>query len=326
MTKTPRTPAKQVPDAYEEASAKYKVSGNLLRGLDAIIGVGLVIAMSFSLAHDWNSMSDLGKVLGLLNTVVQALVVLLDIIDAGVAVGLWAVTGTMSVALPLLGAVLTVIGVVIMPVQLFINLFAKNQELPDPIGEFIRDRAHGLISGFDNAPTPQLRYSTPKLELAAGQVASIKITGTNESSTDGTVSHTDITIYSGDDEVSIFRSNANDQKGNIKLASDVDPPRVEDGHIYVTPKENAVARLLELSRLGNTSKYFEYNLKTAGLTKTKSQALGNLVLKLGAKFESVWTGMINKKGEASETSVSWMDVVEYGLKKKCQAECMLRRV
>lgn len=80
--------AENVPPGYEEAASKFKVSGNLLRILNAILGIGLVVAMSFSLANDWNSLSDTGKVLGVLNVVVQGLTVLLDIIDVGA--GRWA--------------------------------------------------------------------------------------------------------------------------------------------------------------------------------------------------------------------------------------------
>ncbi|PGH13744.1 hypothetical protein AJ79_03443 [Helicocarpus griseus UAMH5409] len=44
--------AKDVPPGYEDAARKFNISGNLLRILNIILGIGLVVAMSFSLVND----------------------------------------------------------------------------------------------------------------------------------------------------------------------------------------------------------------------------------------------------------------------------------
>lgn len=36
--------------------------------------------------------------------------------------------------------------------------------------------------------------------------------------------------------------------------------------------------------------------------------------------------MINEKGDTRKTSVSWVDIVDYGPKEKCHPEFMLRRL
>jgi hypothetical protein len=196
--------AEDVPPGYEDAAKKFNISGNLLRILNIALGIGLVVAMSFSLANDWGSMSDTGKVLGVLNIVVQSLTVLLDIADLAAEAGIFAVTETMSVALPILGAVLAVIGIVLMLVQLFINFFVARQPPPDPIQDFIDDVGHALIKTFDTAPEPQLTYSISSTSVSASEVTTLTIEGLNETQNDVTLSRTTITLYSGDDDVCLF--------------------------------------------------------------------------------------------------------------------------
>ncbi|KAF2962631.1 hypothetical protein GQX73_g10942 [Xylaria multiplex] len=228
-----------VPPGYEDAAKKFNIAGNVLKALNIILGIGLVVAMSFSLANDWNSMTDTGKVLGVLNIVVQGLTVLLDIIDLGEAVGLFAVTGTMSAALPILGAVLAVIGIVLMIVQFFISIFVGRQEPPDPIQDFINDVGHDLISTFDKAPEPQLSYSLSKLQVQGGVVTSLQIEGVNNSSTEVTLSHATITLYSGDDAVCLF-ANGDD---TIELVAETDQNHDKPGHTYVTPSDLSAGQL-----------------------------------------------------------------------------------
>ncbi|KAB8291299.1 hypothetical protein EYC80_009985 [Monilinia laxa] len=317
--------ASDIPPGYEDVAKKFNISGAMLRMLNAILGIGLVIAMSFSLATDWNSLSDTGKVLGVLNIIVQGLTVLLDVIDVGVEMGLWAVTGTLSVALPILGAVLAVIGVILMVVQLFINLFVKTQEPPDPISDFIDDVAHSLISTFDDSPKSQLNYSVSTSDAHAGEVSTITITGKNESSSDVTISYTAITLYSGDDDVCLFRNGADDTD-SIVLALDNDPNKNANGHTFVTPSSITTAQLPTPSRLGNTSAYYEYDLRAAGPPKETSKSLSYLILKAGESFQSIWTAKINNKGDTKERSTSWIEVIEAGLKDTCQSQFVLQRV
>ncbi|KAI9644845.1 hypothetical protein NHQ30_006872 [Ciborinia camelliae] len=314
-----------IPPGYEDLASKFNISGNVLRMLNAILGVGLVVAMSFSLATNWSSMSDTEKVLGVLNIIVQGLTVFLDIIDVGASAGLWAVTGALSAALPILGAVLAVIGIVLMIVQLFINLFVKKQSPPDPIADFIKDKAHSLISTFDIAPQPQLTYTISASQATAGEVKAITITGENKSSSDVTISHTTITLYSGDDGVCLFRNGA-DNTDKIVWVADTDPDKDKNGHTYVTPRSTAGSQLPNPSKLGTESNYYEYDLQAAGPPAETSSSLTNLVLKAGEAFQSIWTGKINNKGDDKEKSTSWIEVIEVGLKDTCQIEFVFLRV
>ncbi|KAI1435344.1 hypothetical protein GGR50DRAFT_687065 [Xylaria sp. CBS 124048] len=315
-------PAADVPPGYEEAAKKFNLSGNILKVLNVILGIGLVMAMSFSLAHDWSSMNDTGKALGVLNIVVQGLTVLLDIIDLGEAVGLYAVTGTMSVALPILGAVLAVIGIVLMVVQFFISLFVARQEPPDPIQDFVDDVGHALIKNFDEAPDPQLQYSISQTQVQGGDTPVFQIEGVNNSSEDVTLSHVTITLYSGDDDVCLFAETTD----VIQLVKESDQNHDSVGYTYVTPSSVAAAQLPYPAKLGNTSNYYEYDLQVAGPPMEAATGLQALVLKQSDKFQSVWTAVINMPGDDAEKSTSWVEVVEVGLNDKTQQQFMLKRV
>lgn len=313
-----------VPPGYEDVAKKFNISGNMLRVLNAILGVGLVVAMSFALATDWGSLSEPGKWIGVLNIIVQGLTVLLDVVDVGAEIGLWAVTGTFSVALPILGAVLAVVGVILMVVQLFINLFVKAQPPPDPIANFIEDVGHELIDSFASSPESSLKYSISASDVTAGQVTTITITGKNESSGEVTITNAAITLYSGDDDVCLFRNGA-DNTEKIILVPDTDADKNENGHTFVTPSKITSAQLPIPARLGNESIYYEYVLRAAGLPKESSTSLNNLILKAGESFQSIWTARINNRGDDKEKSTSWIEIVENGLTDACQSQFVLQR-
>ncbi|KAL4786841.1 hypothetical protein BJX76DRAFT_354842 [Aspergillus varians] len=291
------------PPGSEDAAKALNLSGNLLRVLNAILGVGLVVSMSFALAKNWNSLSDPGKVLGVLNVIVQGLTVMLDVVDVASDIGLFAVTAEMTAALSIFGGVLAVVGIVLMLVQVFINLFAPA-----------------------NPPADRLKISsTPWHTISSGEVATITITGQNKSSDDVTISNTKITLYSGDDDVCLFRNGANGT-ATIQLVTDNDPKKSNDGYTYDTPNTTTAAQLPTPASLGGDTTYYEYGLEVAGLPQDTSSKLQQLVLKAGEAFNSVWTGEINDKGKSDDTSISWIDVVENGLYDRCHAQFSLLRV
>lgn len=134
-----------------------------------------------------------------------------------------------------------------------------------------------------------------------------------------------ITLYSGDDDVCLFRNGADDTD-DIQLVSDTDSNKTSNGHTYVTPSSTTSAHLPTPSRLGNTSAYYEYNLEAAGPPKDTSTSLKQLVLKSGEYFQSIWTAKINSKGDNAESSTSWIEIVESGLKDRCAVQYALQRV
>ncbi|KXG51286.1 uncharacterized protein PGRI_095470 [Penicillium griseofulvum] len=310
------SPAKEVPPGHEEVAEKLNVEGKMLRILNTILGIGLVVSMSFSLAHEWNSLTDTGKVLGVLNVVVQGLIVVLNIVTTTADIGLFAITGAMSVAFPVLGAVLAVIGMILMIVQLFVNFYSTRQEPPDPNADFIREKAHNLIATFDLSPEPQLTYSFSETNVHAGENTATTITGVNNTPNKVTLSHTRITLFTGSDEVCLFGTT----KPYIQRVEDQDPNKDQNGYTYVTTHELSGAQLPEPAKLGNTSNYYQYDLKVAGPPHEFTTSLKNLILEKGQKFQSVWTVRINNKGKDSDSSTSWIELAEVGLKDKCQQQ------
>ncbi|RAL08762.1 uncharacterized protein BO97DRAFT_428075 [Aspergillus homomorphus CBS 101889] len=79
-------------------------------------------------------------------------------------------TGLYATALPVLGAVLTIIGVVLMVVNFFLSLFSALP--PDPVETFLNSQGKPLLDSLDEAPTPRLEYTL----LSAGSVPGKQVT------------------------------------------------------------------------------------------------------------------------------------------------------
>ncbi|KAJ5699522.1 hypothetical protein N7536_002535 [Penicillium majusculum] len=61
-----------------------------------------------------------------------------------------------------------------------------------------------------------------------------------------------------------------------------------------------------------------YNLQTAGPPKETSTTLTSLIFENAEKIKSVWTVVVNKKGDDKKKQTSWIEVMEAELKDKSQ--------
>lgn len=296
-------PAKNVPPGGEVTTKQFSISGKILKGLNIALGIGVTIAMTFTLAREWNSLTTPGKIIQTLVVIVQALTVILDVIDLGAAAGLWAVTGTMAVALPIVGAVLAVVGVVLMIIGFFVNMYKSNPP-PDPVADYIK-KNQPLIAKFNTAPDPKLQYSVSTTRVTPGVVTSITIEAVNNSSKDVEIKNSRITLLSGDDDTCLFA-----EANKFHLVGDDSSSKNDEDYTYVTPDELVDANLPTPSQLGTTSIYYQYDLRLAGPKKKGESSLQSLVLKPAARVRSVWTGIINKKGSDKDHTSSTIDIVE----------------
>jgi hypothetical protein len=297
-------PVEDLPPGGGKAAKKFSLSGAILQGLNVALGIGVAVAMTFTLAREWDQLTTAGKIINTLAVITQVLTVLLDIVELGAAVGAWVVTGTLSMALPIIGAVLAVIGVVLMILGFFVNLY-KTDPPPDPVEEYIDDIGKPLIGQFNDAPEPQLTYTISHENVTPGQLTSIEIVAENKTSEDVSLTNTRISLLSGNDDTCLF---AADDK--IALVEDTDPNKDTENHTYVTPSKVTDANLPRPSKLGTTSVYYQYDLRLAGPEKDGENALQALVLKPAEKIRSVWKARINRKGEDDDHTSSRVDIVE----------------
>ncbi|KZF22467.1 hypothetical protein L228DRAFT_268931 [Xylona heveae TC161] len=299
-------PAADVPPGGEEQADKFSISGKALRVLNVILGIGLVIAMTFSLARDWDNLSTPGKIINTLTVVTQALTVLIDVFETGVELGFWVTTEVLSAALSVVGAVLAVVGVVLMFISLLMNLFMGDPP-EDPIEKYIENTGKPLIDSFDSAPDPKLTYTLSPQQILSKHLTSIRVTATNNSADQVSFPFLTITLLGGGDLACLFK---HDIDAVIELVSDTDGSKDHEGHTYVTPASTVGATLPTPSKIGTKSIYYQYDLRVAGPKNEGENSLSALVLDPGQSFSSVWTGYINDRGNDNDSSWSYIDIVE----------------
>lgn len=264
------------------------------------------------MVQDWDKLTTGGKIINTIALLSQTLTVVLDIVEVGSSIGLYTVTGVFATALPILGAVLAVLGIVMMLINLFVNLFGGSPP-PDPVQEFIDHVAKGLVGGFEKAPPPKLDYTIPSVTYESGKVTGITIKGENTTGDEISIPNARIIVTSGSDDVCLFSTN------EFELVEDTDSDKDSDGHLYVTPNSKAEGTLSS-SVLGDETEYHEYDLVVGGNKKDTENSLHKLILQAKESFTAVWTGKINKSGR------SLVEIIEKSDLDKCHVQYTVLRI
>lgn len=311
-------PVGDIPPGSSNAAKQFSLSESLLGGLNIVLGIGVAAAMTFTLVREWDSLTDTGKIIDTLSIVIEVLSVLVSIVEFGAGTGVWVLSSTMSVALPIIGAVLAIVGLVLTVITFFVQT-QKSDPPTEPIDEHIKTISRPLIASFDEAPVPQLTYSISHSEVTAGTLATIRINARNDTKKDVTLTNTRITVLTGDDDVCLFSAS-----DNIALVSDMDPGRENENHTYVTPHGVVDANLPKPSKIGTTSIYYQMDLRIAGpKEKSGENALQKLVLKPSEVIQSIWTARINRR---RDDSTSHIDIVELANNDKSYCQFTLKRI
>ncbi|KAH9872936.1 hypothetical protein J1614_005331 [Plenodomus biglobosus] len=300
----------------KKVATEFRIKGNMIKILSVVLGLGVAIAMTFDLIHNWDNMTLMDKILGVLAVVVEFLSVALEILSVGIQIGLWTVGATLSAAIPVIGVVLAVIGVVIMLIGLLFGVFNKPDPPPDPVETYIEGTGRSLISGFSDAPDSQLSYSVSPTSGSPGKVTSFIIDGVNNSSSDVTITSITISMLSGDSDACLF----SDVEDKIVLVSDNDPDKTSNRHVYVTPSSNVGGSLPFRTRLESDIRtYYQYDLQVGGTKKESEGLLQALVLKPAERFKAVWTSTV-RSGKTCQ-----LDVVERVKTDMFHAELLITR-
>ncbi|KAK1579235.1 uncharacterized protein LY79DRAFT_347595 [Colletotrichum navitas] len=120
--------------------------------------------MTISLRDDWSQLTTAGKALTIISISVTAASIFASelVAEAIIWAGFVAAESTMVVTLPIVGAVLVEIGVVIM---IFMSIFEMREESPEPaltpIESLIEGVGRSLIATWDEHPGPFLVYTIP---------------------------------------------------------------------------------------------------------------------------------------------------------------------
>ncbi|PWY96530.1 hypothetical protein BO94DRAFT_570823 [Aspergillus sclerotioniger CBS 115572] len=297
-------PPDELPDglspAEEESASEFRIQGNVLKILSAALGLGIAVAMTFNLVHDWDNLSTFDKVMGVLSVVVQFLTVALDIADVGISTGLWAVSATLAAAIPVAGWVLIILGVLLTVISFLVHLFGGGAP-PDPVEKYIDNTGKPLLAGFTEAADPLLNYSLTPSRLTPGRTTQLTVIGTNNTDKAVSLAGVSVSLYTGDDDSCVF----SDTK-NFVLVDEDDPNSSQPDHVYVSPQDVAAGSLPFRTTLQADSRtYYRYELQVGGSRQETRSMLQQLVLKPAARFSAVWTGTVSTQG--SDVKV---DVVE----------------
>ena len=286
--------------AEEQSASEFRIQGNVLKILSAALGLGIAVAMTFNLVHDWDNLSTFDKVMGVLSVVVQFLTVALDIADVGISTGLWAVSATLAAAIPVAGWVLIILGVLLTVISFLVHLFGGGAP-PDPVEKYIENTGKPLLAGFTEAADPLLQYSLTPSRLTPGRTTQLTVIGTNSTDKEISLAGVSVALYSGDDDSCVF----SDTKDFVLIDED-DPSSSQPDHVYISPQSVAAGSLPFRTTLQADSRtYYQYDLQVGGSRQEKRSMLQQLVLKPAARFSAVWTGTVSTQG--SDVKV---DVVE----------------
>ena len=288
-------PPEDMPPAGREPWKKFTTGEKLLKCANIAVGIAFTIAMSLDLKDNWDNITDAGKALNVLQIVIQGLTVLVDaavlVGDAMVSAASIAADCTMMVALPVIGAVLAAIGIVVMVVLMFLDTYKPKEPPLSPAETFFKDVGQPLVNGFADPPAISLTYTAPAAVTSGTPQSRITITATNNTNQDVTLTRSTLTLEVGADDAALF----SDPTAPWAVVDSFDPSNASTlstaGTVGAGPATIVTGKLTPQARGEGLS---EYDLALLGPQTAGTS--GPLVVKKGESLQVVWLGTVNKAG------------------------------
>ena len=121
--KVETTPKSSVGLNGKATAESFSVSGEVIKGIGAAVGIGMTVSMALDLKNHWGDLNTVGKALDTIQVITTGLTVLCDLgeilAESAVEFSLFAVSEAVLTAIPFVGAVLAVVGIVVMIVMEF---------------------------------------------------------------------------------------------------------------------------------------------------------------------------------------------------------------
>ncbi|KPM39826.1 hypothetical protein AK830_g6732 [Neonectria ditissima] len=297
----PEEPPEEMPPSGRTPWKKFSTGERFLKCVNIGIGIAFTISMSLDLKDNWDKYTDVGKALNVLQVAIQGLTVLVDaailVGDALISAGLVAAECTMMVALPVIGAVLAVIGIVVMLVLSFLNVSKPTVPEDTPVEKFLKNTAHPLIDGLTPPPNVALTYSVPPNVTANAGSAQVPITATNNTSADVTLTRSTLTLEVGADDAALFSGPTTPWT----MAGTYDPGNPStlsvDGTVGVAGGSATTVATGKITQQARGSGLSAYDLAVMGPSVAGTSGL--LTVKAGESVKIAWLGAINKAGSTS---------------------------
>ncbi|KAH8427635.1 uncharacterized protein LDX57_005346 [Aspergillus melleus] len=284
-------PPPNVPPSAKPQWRKYLTSDTVIRSINVCAEIAFTVSSAIILAKNWDNLKDVGKALNVIQVVTQGLQVLVDasilVTDAMVTAGMVAADGAMVVALPVVGAVLAIIGIVVMLVLAFLDATKHKEPPPTPVEKYLDRERPRVDSDLDTPPQIQLHYTIPG-ELRAGSKAPLVMAAENRTSKTIELANVAVVVEVGDDDAALFSGPVSDWK---MAASEIELSALEQGTAGVSPSSLTTGNIISQT-IDNNHHLTEYNLRILG--PGKDGASTPLTLEKGKSIQFGLSGTINK--------------------------------
>ncbi|TFK65127.1 hypothetical protein BDN72DRAFT_209785 [Pluteus cervinus] len=314
---TEKEPPADLPASARSSWKAFTTSEKVLKCVNIAVGVAFTIAMSIDLKNNWDTYTDVGKVLNVLQIVIQVLSVL---VDAALLLGDALLTAAapdavcaMMVALPVLGAILAVLGIVVTLLLAFLGVVKPRDPPKTPVETFIDTTARPLINGLTAPPPLSLTYTVPA-SLPAGSTAGFSITAKNNTAAAVTLTRSTLTLEVGDDDNALFSGPTT--SWTVDSAFNTTQPLSQAGTVGASPPTISAAQLTENDVDTSLN---SYDIAVVGPATNGTS--GPLVVEVGASVSISWLGTISKVGS---TTMQIVETLVSG--DKCRLSLVINRV
>ncbi|KAK4203359.1 hypothetical protein QBC40DRAFT_262471 [Triangularia verruculosa] len=222
---------------------RFNTPSGWLRAAGIVLSVVLLVVMTISLYHNWGNFTDTGKTLGIIQVITTGLAIAVDIaIFAGEMFLM--TTALFLTALPIVGAVLAVIGLVACVLMMVLGVTKKEDPPPTHVETFIRNTTKSIIAAWDTMPQPAFSYSMPTT-AKPGAPMLFSVSAQNGSGADVVRTSVKVTVQGGSDTSCLFSELAMMDKhvlpGGVTAASALQPGEVAAEAVDAGPPATALS-------------------------------------------------------------------------------------
>ncbi|ETS81279.1 hypothetical protein PFICI_06281 [Pestalotiopsis fici W106-1] len=239
--------APQLQQVYKQ----FNLPGRVFAGITIVLSIVIVVSMTIDLKNRWDNLTNTGKALTIIQIGVTTASIFASelVVEALIWSNVAAADSLMVVSLPIVGAVLAFIGIVVM---IFMSIFVLEKDPPKPpltpLEEFIEKVGQPLISTWDDQRGPLLEYSIPSNVGVGGRPVPFVIQALNKTTSIMELHSISITFLNGDDDSDIAEASLF-QESAFKMVAANDVQRDNPGNVYVTLNSD-VAGFLQPSPRG----------------------------------------------------------------------------
>ena len=248
---------KVIPGWTKKVFSQFNLSEKLLNSLGMLLDAVLVITWSLQLRDTWNDMNTFDKTMNVIQIGVLGLSVFFStaFADMLVFLGVFTASDAVVAAIPVVGTVLAVAGIVLMVITAFIDwLLQREEPVPlNPYEAFIKDRGQPMIRQWLDQPPQLLQYEVPTfVSWTSGRIRSTStftITAYNRSERVVKLANISISLTCGSTKAALFSNKS------FEIVEKMNSRRYADGHICLDNGDDVQVRLVENIQAADTTMF-----------------------------------------------------------------------